>query len=148
MLLTKADLVRFLAGLLSLLLAALLPAVATAEIPSPLVCIADDVFFVWYREAIGTAQATGQTIEPNQKLSGNRLTDPQTRMRFFSGKLYMSDGVRPEYFYGDLRSVGLDRFEAGYATLIFDQNYRTLIAVISDSLSTHLISLKCAPGGA
>jgi hypothetical protein len=120
---------------------------ALADLPSKLACIADDVYFVWYRDGLapGLAAASISPSDPNQKIAGYRATEPNTRMRFADGKLYISSDSRSEHYYADL-SDGLWRFTVGDYTLLFSDDYKDLIAIGSNRHNTEILSLKCVPG--
>jgi hypothetical protein len=48
-----------------------------------------------------------------------------------------------EYLYAKLERADLWRYRASYFTLMFSEEYRSLIAVHSDDSSTEITSLKC-----
>jgi hypothetical protein len=121
--------------------------IASSDVPKRIACIADDVYFVWYREGLGMGLAASPAaIDPNQKLAGYRATQPETRMRFTEGKLFISDGTRAEYYYADLEAHGFWRYVASEYTLMFSDDYKTLIAVNSTKTATSVTSLKCISG--
>lgn len=120
---------------------------AVADIPARLACIADDVLFIWYREALASGlPAIPVPPDPNQRIVAARATQPETRMRFSEGKLFISDSHRSEYYYGDLTDEGGGRYRSSHLTLMFDEPYRTLVVVSVDQLSSVVTSFKCVAG--
>jgi hypothetical protein len=117
-----------------------------ADMPKRLGCIADDVYFVWYGQGLGTGMAASGSSDPNQKVAGVRATDPQSRMRFEDMRLYLSDATRTEYFYAPVEAIAADEYRSSRYTLLFDPQYRTLVAVNVSAVSTSVTSFKCVQG--
>jgi hypothetical protein len=118
---------------------------SSAEMPPRIACVADDTFWIWYREGI-RASPPGLRPEPGQKLVGSRLLAPEGRFRLEGGELYFVDGFQKEYRYGPVQETSPGRLSAGDFTIIFDVDFQSAVSVRVDRFDTRVESFKCLPG--
>ena len=81
-----------------------------------------------------------------------RSTRPDVVYRFADAKLFITNGDRPEYLYGDVRQIEFERYASSYKTIVFpdrgipvgpQRSPRDAISTHVDEYETRVTFLRC-----